>query len=560
MAPENSILIVDDDPIICDILFEVLQVEGYTVNTVQKGEDALGLMEQVPQDVVLLDLLLPGMHGIEVFKEIKEKWPSTDVIIITGQGSKETAVEALRLGAEDYLTKPLSELDIVSQVVKNTFSKRHIMGENQRLTQDLEDKTVNLRKAVQRLSSLHHMGQALHSILDIKELLDFFVNLLASQLGAKRVSLMLLDEESGELSIAASVGIDAHVVQGYRARKGEGIAGWVIEKGEALLVDDIDEDARFQKHAERSYDSDSFISAPLLLSVPIQFHQKTLGVINFNNKQGGGVFSKNDLEFVTILTRQAAIAIENARLFQQLKDTHFQAITALGEALEAKDTTTGRHSDRLLTFAMQIADRLELDEDQKEHLRYAAVLHDIGKIGVPEQILQKPGKLSADEFEEIKTHPHLGAELVKRIRFLEPVAPVIFAHHEWYDGNGYPRGLAGDEIPIEARIVAVLDTYDAMTSDRPYRESLGSNRAIQELKDWSGRQFDPQVVDVFVEVLEERAAGHGAGAQGGSEATLADITRDPSKGHPEGHCEMAWRKTGLSVAAAKSKAEDLNHD
>ncbi|MDX1765292.1 MAG: HD domain-containing phosphohydrolase, partial [bacterium] len=480
-------------------------------------------------------------------------WPSTDVIIITGQGSKETAVEALRLGAQDYLTKPLSELDIVSQVVKNTFAKRHMLEENQRLTEDLEEKTVNLRKAVQRLSSLHHMGQALHSILDIRELLDFFVNLLASQLGAKRVSLMLLDEESGELSIAASVGIDEHVVQGYRARKGEGITGWVIEKGEALLVEDIDEDSRFKKHSDRAYDSDSFISAPLLLSVPIQFHQKTLGVINFNNKEGGGVFSKNDLEFVTILSRQAAIAIENARLFQQLKDTHFQAITALGEALEAKDTTTGRHSDRLLYFAMQIADRLDLDEGQIEHLRYAAVLHDIGKIGVPERILQKPGKLTTEEFDEIRAHPHLGAELVKRIRFLEPVAPLIYAHHEWYDGNGYPRGLSGEEIPIEARIVAVLDTYDAMTSDRPYRRSLGRERAIQELKDWSGRQFDPQGVDVFVAVLEAQEASRAVQTQNGAVMRAAETTRDFLSRHPEGYCETAQQASRFLCPTDKEK-------
>lgn len=553
MARENRILIVDDDPIICDILSEVLQVEGYAIKAVHKGEDALRQMAQEPHDLVLLDLLLPGMHGIQVFKEIKHQWPSTDVIIITGQGSKETAVEALRLGAQDYLTKPLSELDIVSQVVKNIFAKRHIMKENQRLTQDLEEKTVNLRKAVQRLSSLNHMGQALHSILDIKELLSFFVNLLASQLGAKRVSLMLLDEETGELAMAASVGIDAEVVQNYRAAKGEGIAGWVIEKGEALLVENIDEDSRFKKHTDRFYDSDSFISAPLLLSVPIQFHKKTLGVINFNNKQGGGVFSKNDLEFVTILTRQAAIAIENARLFQQLKDTHFQAITALGEALEAKDTTTGRHSDRLLNFAMQIADRLDLEEDQREHLRYAAVLHDIGKIGVPEHILQKPGKLTPEEFDEIRAHPHLGAELVKRIRFLEPVAPLIYSHHEWYDGKGYPRGLAGEEIPIEARIVAVLDTYDAMTSDRPYRRSLGRERAIQELKDWSGRQFDPKVVDAFVAVLEEQEAGQAAQGEGAAGMGLADITGDLLSRDPEGYCETAQQEPRSLCPTDKEK-------
>jgi putative nucleotidyltransferase with HDIG domain len=237
--------------------------------------------------------------------------------------------------------------------------------------------------------------------------------------------------------------------------------------------------------------------------VPIHYQKKLIGVININNKEDGGVFTKSDLAFVSTLANQAAIAIENARIFEKLKETRLEAITALAEALEAKDATTAKHSQRILHLAMQVADRLGLDEDAKEILRYAAVLHDIGKIGIAERILQKTEKLTWEESEEIKKHPRLGAALVKKVAFLSSVAPVIMAHHEWYDGRGYPEGNTGDAIPIEARIVAVMDSYDAMISDRPYKKAQSTAYAIKELKANAGSQFDPRVVDAFLSVLEE---------------------------------------------------------
>ncbi len=240
-----------------------------------------------------------------------------------------------------------------------------------------------------------------------------------------------------------------------------------------------------------------------MLSVPIKCHNNVLGVININNKRNGGVFTPNDLRFVATLSSQASIAIENVRIFEELKETHFEAIVALAEVLEAKDSTTGRHSHRLLQYAMKMADRLGLNEDKKEQLRYVAVLHDIGKIGISKEILQKPGDLTRDEYHSIKKHPHLGAEFVQKIRFLSNLAPLIYSHHERNDGRGYPQGLSGEEIPIVARIVAVLDAYDAMTSDRPYRGAMKKELAVQELKKHAGSQFDSTVVEKFLLVLEE---------------------------------------------------------
>jgi len=497
-----KILIVDDEESIRQFLREMLSEEGYMVTEASCGDEALKSLTVQPYHLILLDLRLPDMHGIDILRGIRETYPRTDVIIMTSHASVETTVEALRLGAQDYLMKPFDDLEFVTQVIRKVFEQRRVIEENERLYQELQDKTAKLECSVKRLTSINEVSRALHSILDIKELVRFFVHLVAIQLGAERASVMLLDRDKGELSIDASVGLDKKLAESVHIAVGEGIAGWVAREGEAILVEDINRDPRFSKSTDRKhYRSDSFISAPLVLSVPIKYKQEVLGVININNKKDGGLFTKDDLEFVTTLANQAAVTIENIRIIEELRETHFEAIMALAEALEAKDVTTGRHSDRLLKYAMLIAQRLGLNEEQMKHLRYAAVLHDIGKIGVPELILQKPGRLSDEEYAEIKKHPLIGAAIVERIRFLSAVAPIIRSHHEWHDGTGYPENLAGDAIPIEARILAIIDSYDAMTSDRPYRKSLGKEKAIEELKDFSGRQFDPCVVEEFISVL-----------------------------------------------------------
>lgn len=201
-----------------------------------------------------------------------------------------------------------------------------------------------------------------------------------------------------------------------------------------------------------------------------------------------------------------ARAREDVRRVEDSEAAHSDVIRAFSQALEAKDNHTGWHCDRMVTYALAIGRHLGLSPEKMTLLRYAAVLHDVGKIGVPDSILKKPGKLTDDEYEMMKTHPHKGAEMIRDIEFLAPVAPLVYYHQERYDGKGYPSGLQGEEIPLEARIVAVLDAFDAMTSDRPYRKAMPVEKATAELKRYSNRQFDPRIVEVFTEVLRDFSA------------------------------------------------------
>ena len=239
--------------------------------------------------------------------------------------------------------------------------------------------------------------------------------------------------------------------------------------------------------------------------VPLISKEEILGmiVLGERRKWERNPLTDSQIALCEAIAHQAAIAVENARLFQELKGAHFDTIQALAETLETKDAYTKAHSDHTLEYAMAVAEKLNLSDAEKELLKYAAIFHDIGKIGIPDSILNKPARLTDEEYEVMKTHPERGANILRKIKFLASVVPLVLYHQEMYNGKGYPAGLAGEAIPIQSRIVAALDAYDAMTSNRVYRKSPGKEYAISELKKYAGSQFDPKVVEAFLRVLEE---------------------------------------------------------
>ncbi len=186
-----------------------------------------------------------------------------------------------------------------------------------------------------------------------------------------------------------------------------------------------------------------------------------------------------------------------------VKEAHFDSIKALAEALETKDVYTRGHSDRTVRHCVRIARAIGLSEREQEWIRYAAILHDIGKIGIPESILNKAAPLNDAEFQIMKKHPLMGAEIVRHIKYLDPCVPMILHDHEWFNGSGYPNGLSGEAIPLGSRIIALVDAYDAMTTDRVYRKALPGDKAIAELRGGAGTQFDPSLTEVFIKLLEQ---------------------------------------------------------
>lgn len=511
MARGARLLVVDDEPKICDLFEAIFKSEEYTVDSCANGADALEQMQKESYDVVITDIKMPGMDGFELARRINEIDPRLPVIIITGYATVDTAVQALREGVDDYLTKPFS-IEEVRRVVAEVLQQRDKRSDQNELLNELEDANEELKRhreklthkvqaageelqraneALQRRSNglqvLSEVGSAA-SELDLDSLLDTCVRLVSEKLAVSRVSVMLRNDQW--LVVKACEKKRAHLL-GRRRRMGQGIAGAVARSGQPLLVDDIGDNSRFSEHKQWGYSTSS------LVCVPLNYNNDILGVICATDKRSGESFGQDDLAVLTTLASQLAPAIENARLYAELQESAFSTVKALVAGLEAKDPYLSGHALRVTRYSTAIGKALGISGEDLTTLKRAAQLHDVGKLGVSDVILSKPDSLTPSEYEIVKKHPTVGAQIVAPLGFLSDVRPVIRDHHERPDGRGYPAGLTGEEIHPLARIISVADAFDAMTSPRPYRPAKSVGKARAEILSLAGMQFDEQSAETL---------------------------------------------------------------
>ncbi len=338
----------------------------------------------------------------------------------------------------------------------NTALKANLM-EMERLNKELESYTLQIKaakealeKQVRQLTALHQAGQAVISSLDLDTTLESIVRMTQDIVESSHTTIKLLDQETNEMRVRVMLGEEFD--------------------GEDLARIDL----------------------------PLKVGDKTIGMFELASASGYGAEERRLLE---TLASQAAIAIENARLFEETQTTYYETLRSLAGALEARDAYTRGHSQRVADLSALIAERLGVDEAARKEIFSAALLHDIGKIGVRDEVLLKPGKLTDAEMQTIRNHPIFGDAILAPLRFMGRVTGMVKHHHERWDGKGYPDGLTGEDIPLASRIVAVADTYDALTSDRPYRARRSRDETLDILRAEKGKQFDPQVVDAVLEVL-----------------------------------------------------------
>ncbi|MCK5682710.1 HD domain-containing protein, partial [bacterium] len=271
-----------------------------------------------------------------------------------------------------------------------------------------------------------------------------------------------------------------------------------LEHSTPLVTNNLKNDPRFKSIADNPF----FKDTKAVMIVPICSQKKKVGVMLFdiplNEKK---IFTDNDLVKMDSYSPQCAISLENAFLYTEIREVYFSTIQVLSSALDAKDSYTEGHSQRVTEYSIAVAEEMNLPKNEIEMIQIAAILHDIGKIGIRDFILCKPGKLTNEEFEIIKNHPTLGSEIVSHIAFLADKATIIRHHHERFDGKGYPDGLKEQDIPIGSRIIAVCDSFDAMTSKRSYRDNMPVHKALAELKKCSGSQFDAEIADIFIKIF-----------------------------------------------------------
>jgi putative nucleotidyltransferase with HDIG domain len=366
------------------------------------------------------------------------------------------------------------------------------------------------RGMVERLRALLDVGVELGATLDRSRLLHLILERVGQLLHAEAATVFELVEGTGDLVLCAGTQVAPHLCGEIRVPVGEGIAGWVAREGQTIVVPDVRQDPRFYPKVDEQTDfvTRSILCTPLAVQEQVPgreglFRRRVIGVAQAVNKQGDGVFTPTDVEIFEALAQHAAVAMERTRLHQQINEMFTNAIAALAEAIEAKDAYTRGHTRRVTVASVAIADEMGLHAGEVAAIRAAALLHDIGKIGMPDYILHKPGRATEDEMEIIRRHPLDGARILRPLHHLREVIPGVAEHHERYDGTGYPRGLRGEEISLAGRIIAVADVFDAMTSDRPYRRALPAEAALEELRRQGGRQFDPQVVEAFVRVWNQ---------------------------------------------------------
>ena len=244
-----------------------------------------------------------------------------------------------------------------------------------------------------------------------------------------------------------------------------------------------------------------------LSALPVAAKGKESGVLLLANKRSGD-FNEQDTKLLLSIGQHAGIALENVRLHHELNEAYASTIAVLADAIEAKDAYTRGHCESVMRLAVEVGRRLELKGEKLDEVRYSALLHDVGKIGVPDGILLKPGKLMDEEFLIIQKHPAIGRDLVSRVPTLNRLTDAILHHHEKWDGSGYPEGLAGEGIPLAARIVGAVDAFDAMTTPRPYRNAVSHQEAVAEMKRCSGTQFDPTIVELIDQILHQGMEVH----------------------------------------------------
>jgi len=360
------------------------------------------------------------------------------------------------------------------------------------LSEEIKSKNIGLEKMVERHKRINEIGKTLNSVIETGELMKLTIKTTSELLHAERGTIYLKHYEKPPMTLKYQHGLGFEDFSGMPLD----FKHWykdLMQGGKPMIM---------RKQDAREDDSIGFNTSAI--GVPLKLKGQSVGAVLFEDKLDGAHFTDDELELLLIISNHAVGAIETAWLYEKVKHNYFSTIHSLVNALEASDRYTKGHSERVRYLSLELGKHIGLEPRELEVLEHAAVLHDIGKIGIDSGVLHKEGRLTESELSIIKTHPLIGDEILGPINTLDGVRTTIIQHHERYDGRGYPHGILGENISLMARILAVVDTFDAMMTDRPYRKAFPLYKAKEELRYGTGSQFDPQIANAFLDMLEER--------------------------------------------------------
>jgi len=499
-----KILIVEDDPVLSELLREYLQqLDHERVQVCLTAREAFVAIKEDIYDCAFVDLRLPDMDGLRLLEIIKNQDPSLPIVMMSGYPTMVYTIEAMRKGASDFLTKPFTLQDMALALERVT-KERKLLLENLSLKvecqarEQLEIVNRELEKKIQEQTKLFEISGEIDEIRSSEDLYPRIVNLASRLTDTEKVAFFILPPDQDHLMLISEHGIDGdHPHDRIIQMRNERMKDTLINSDSTHMLMPAEE--LLDNSRLRSWAMDK----TMLSCWPLKIRGELFGFLATSRNGAAGGVPQTDVKLLDFLVKKSALAIENMALYESMISNFYGILKSLVNALEAKDLYTGKHSERVTKYALRIAQKMECTPDQVEALRTVGYLHDIGKIGIADSILNKPAGLTAQEYELVKKHPAIGESIVAELGLSPEERAIIRHHHERWDGLGYPDGLARNETPLLARIVVVADSFDAMTSKRAYRDAMSMAEAVLELEKNRGKQFDSDVVDAFIEAVEK---------------------------------------------------------
>ena len=498
-----KILMVDDENVILEVAEEYFQKKGYQVYTAGNGIEALEILNREQIGCVFTDIKMPEMDGLDLAEQIRMKDNTLPVVIMTGYPSLENTIQTLKNGVIDYLIKPVN-LEQMELTLKRILRERALFVENLILKEEVERqerlKKLNneLLERVQEVNTLNRVMEDFSSADSSYGIFNNIVDLGVEELKADKVFFHIYSDQDKSLALVASsdLSIENETVCS--------LFGKDLSKAAYKFILDIlkkDSNPCLISDAGKNKHLDDVVNS--LMVVPVKIRDNIFGIASAFSFSKDKHFNEKDIYYMSFISQKASSAIENIALYENIYDNLFSTLYAFVTALEVRDLYTQKHSTRVAKYAHMIAQEMGCTDEELDIIRFAGSLHDIGKIGIRDNILLKPTQLSAEEYKKIKEHPVIGADIISKLGLWDREMVIIRHHHERFDGKGYPSGLKGDEIPKLSRILCVADSFDAIDSDRAYRKKMGKKEVFSIIEENSGPQFDPEVVKAFLTIADQ---------------------------------------------------------
>ncbi len=514
MDNKQKILFVDDEESILEIASEYFCSRGYQVITAKTGLEALKFIKTGKIDCCFTDINMPEMSGLELVRQIKLIDNTIPVIVITGYPSMDNVIHTLKNGVVDFLIKPVN-LKQMEICLRRVLREQRIFIENMLLKKEVKKKAqlekIN-NELLSKVDELNILNKIMIDFNSINSSHDVFKRIVEIALEVtkadKSVSYIIAEGQDRPFEITASVSDHKN----RHIKKSENISGFCVgsnaDENEALSLFIMENVADKLPLIISKNNGDCGLPVDIhsFMMVPMKIKDNVFGVlVAYKNKdvKDEFYFNEKDLYYLSFMAQTASYTLENLALYENIYENLFSTIYAFVKALEARDLYTQQHSERVAALSVVIAKEMGCSQDDIYVLECAARLHDIGKIGIRDDILLKPGKLTDKEFKIIMEHPNIGANIVGQLGLWNKERQIIKSHHERYDGTGYPDGLKQEDIPLLARILSLADAYDSMVSDRAYRKKMEESDVLKILKEGSGTHFDPKVVDIFFKLYNE---------------------------------------------------------